>query len=200
MQTLLIGTALMSIFHALIPSHWLPVVAIGREAKWSSGKVLRVTLLLGLAHVLGTVLLGLVLAGAGQAAASAVTAFTEWVAPSLLVLMGIFYIYRHYYHHHFHLHRQDARWGVVASLMLAMFLSPCLEIEANFFAAGQFGWPFVGLLALVYSGVTLLGMLVWVRLVLGGLERINWHAWEHFAGLISGVVLIVSGVILFFSE
>lgn len=200
METLLTGSALLSIFHALIPSHWLPVIAIGRQEGWPTRQILWVTFLAGLAHVLSTVLLGGALAAAGGALAGRAELFSRWMAPVLLATLGAYYVWRHYYHHHFHLHTQKMRWGIVASLTIAMFFSPCLEIEGYFLAAGQYGWPFVGLLATLYGAVTIAGMLVWVWLVLNGLHRLNWHKWEHNAGLITGFTLIASGVLLFFFE
>jgi nickel/cobalt exporter len=200
METLLTGSVLLSIFHALIPSHWLPVLAIGRQEGWPTRQILWVTFLAGLAHVLSTVLLGGALAAAGGALSGQAGHFTRWLAPGLLAALGAFYVWRHYYHHHFHLHSQNMRWGMVASLTTAMFFSPCLEIEGYFLAAGQYGWPFTGLLAVLYGTVTILGMLVWVWLALHGLHRLNWHKWEHNAGLITGFTLILSGILLFVFE
>lgn len=76
-----------------------------------------------------------------------------------------------------------------------MFLSPCLEVEGYFLAAGQFGWVFVFVLAGVYAVVSITGMLLWVRLALSGLKRLDWHAWYN-AGLITGIVLLASGFML----
>ena len=197
MSTLLIGSLLLSIFHALIPSHWLPVVAISRQERWSTRQTLWITFVTGLAHVLSTVLAGGILALVGSILANHVEAFTRWMAPGLLTLLGGFYLYQHYRHHHFHLHRQGTRWGVVGTLAIAMFFSPCLEIEGYFLAAGQFGGGFVVLLTTLYSLVTISGMLIWVRLAIGGLKRLDWHAWEHSAGLITGITLIFSGAALF---
>lgn len=200
MSTLLIGSLLLSLFHALIPSHWLPVLAIGRQAGWSARRTLWITFVTGLAHVLSTVLVGLALALAGELLADRLEAFTHWLAPVLLSVLGVFYLYQHYRHHHFHLQPQTNRWGVVGTLAAAMFLSPCLEIEGYFLAAGQYGWAFVALMALVYAVVTIIGMLVWVYLALHGLKRLDWHAWEHNAGLITGITLILSGVVLLWLE
>ena len=196
MITLLAGTALLSIFHALIPSHWLPVLAVSKKQAWTTQRTLTVTLLAGLAHVLSTVLLGAIFAAVGGAMAERAEGFTRWFAPAVLTAMGLFYIYQHYYHHHFHLHEQRSAWGLVASLAFAMFLSPCLEIEGFFLVAGPYGWGFVALLAVVYGVVTVSGMVLWVWLALHGLHRLNWHRWEHNAGMITGVTLIVSGVLM----
>lgn len=200
MSTLLIGSFLLSIFHALIPSHWLPVLAIGRQQGWSKGQTLWITFVTGMAHVLSTVILGLGLAALGGYLADRVETFTHWIAPMLLFALGGFYIYQHYRHHHFHLHRQSTHWGVIGTLALAMFLSPCLEIEGYFLAAGQFGVGFVALLSIAYAVVTVSGMLVWMRLALTGLQRLDWHAWEHNAGLITGVTLLFSGLALFLTH
>jgi len=200
MNTLLLGSFALSLFHALIPSHWLPIVAIGHQSGWTIRQTLGVTFVVGLAHVLSTLFIGLLLALAGGWLAHEVEVFAHWVAPALLVGLGAFYLYQHYHHHHFHLHPQRTRWGVVGTLAAAMFFSPCLEIEGYFLAAGKYGWEFVGLLALMYSTVTLVGMLTWVWLALHGLKRLDWHAWEHSAGLITGLTLIVSGAALLLLE
>jgi hypothetical protein len=194
METLLTGSVVLSLFHALIPSHWLPVVAIGRQEQWTAQRVLGVTFLAGLAHVLSTVLIGGGLALFGQQLAQGVRTFSGAVAPAILIVWGLFYLYQHYRHHHFHLHRSVDRRTLIWSLTLAMFFSPCLEIEGYFFAAGQYGIPFVLTLALVYALITIGGMVLWVWFALHGLQRLNWHAWEHNAGLITGLTLIASGI------
>jgi putative Mn2+ efflux pump MntP len=199
-MTLLIGSALLSIFHALIPSHWLPILAVSRNSGWSLLKTLRITLLIGLAHVLSTVAVGFVIAGAGVAVAETVSGFTKWVAPVILGITGLFYVYQHYYHHHFHLHKTESRWGIVATLAISMFFSPCLEVEAYFLAAGPYGWGFVAQIAFVYALTSVAGMLIWMWLAFHGLRRMDWHALEHNAGLITGIVLILSGLLMWVWE
>lgn len=196
MNTLLVGSLLLSIFHALIPSHWLPVLAISRQEGWSVRQTLWITFITGLAHVLSTVLAGGVLAVVGGLLAQQLDAFSHFMAPALLSMLGGFYLYQHYRHRHFHLHRQNTRWGVVGTLTIAMFLSPCLEIEGYFLAAGARGLVFVGLLAFLYGTVTISGMIIWVWLAQRGLRRLDWHAWEHSAGLITGLTLLLSGIAL----
>lgn len=200
MYPLLAGSAVLSFFHALIPSHWLPILAVSQHEHWSLQKTLRMTLLIGMAHVLSTVLLGVIIAGVGASIAEAVHTFSQWLSPALLIILGAYYVYQHYYHHHFHLHKQGAKWGVVASLAVSMFFSPCLEIEGYFLAAGPYGWPFVLNIALVYTVTSVTGMLVWMYLAFHGLRKMDWHALEHNAGLITGIMLIGSGIMLFFWE
>ncbi len=200
MNVLLWGGLTLSVSHALIPSHWLPIVAIARQNDWTMRQTLGVTLLVGLSHVLSTTIIGFALAEAGLWLTKEMAIFAQQLPPFLLIALGLFYWYQHYRHHHFHLHPQRTRWGVIGTLAVAMFFSPCLEIEGYFLAAGQYGWKFVGLLAFMYAIVTIVGMLTWVWLALHGLKRLNWHAWEHNAGLITGLTLLASGIALLFLE
>jgi nickel/cobalt transporter (NicO) family protein len=40
-------------------------------------------------------------------------------------------------------------------------------------------------------------MLIWVNLVLHGLRQLDWHRWEHNAGIITGVALILTALSMF---
>ena len=79
-----------------------------------------------------------------------------------------------------------------------MFFSPCFEIEAYFLVAGAQGLWLVALLAVLYTIVSVTGMIIWVRLAHSGLLKMNWHSLEHNAGLITGATLMLSGVLTFF--
>lgn len=201
MITVIAGSLLLSILHALIPNHWLPILAIGRKENWTLAQVTRVTLLAGLAHAASTVLIGMILALVGSTLAHAIENFTYYVAPALLILLGIFYIYQHSRHHHFHLHghpEQASHGQIVFSLATAMFFSPCFEIEPYFLMAGTSGFSFALAIAVLYTVVTVTGMVAWVRLTYSSLLRLNWHALEHNAGIITGGILIATGILSFF--
>jgi nickel/cobalt exporter len=201
MSSLIVGSLLLSLLHALIPSHWLPILAIGRKENWDSAKVTRVTMLAGLAHAASTVAIGMALALVGSGLSARLQGFTEYLAPALLVGLGIFYIYQHSRHHHFHLHGHPEQEGkVIFSLAVAMFLSPCFEIEPYFLAAGAHGLLFAGSLALMYAVVTVTGMVLWVRMSYISLLKLNWHGIEHNAGIITGLVLVITGILSFFIQ
>lgn len=198
MYELLLASLSISLLHATIPNHWLPIVAIGRKSAWSAAKTVRITLLAGSAHALSTILIGLALSLLGWRLADWVDIFSRVVAPLLLIGMGLLFIYRHYFHRHFHLHGQIedqlSERKLVTALALAMFLSPCLEIEAFFLMAGAHGFDAVMVMSGLYFLTTVGGMAVWVWLVWHGLRLSNWHSLEHNAGIISGVVLVLSGL------
>lgn len=191
----------MSTLHALIPNHWLPVIAIAKKEQWSMAQTTRITLITGLSHALSTVLIGFVIGIAGIELAENVESFTRYIAPAVLVTLGLYYIYQHHRHKHFHVHREiSTNSKVIAGLVIAMFFSPCLEIEAYFLLAGAQGWQMLMMLALLYTVVTITGMVLWVRLTFTGLIRFNWHAIEHNAGIITGATLVLTGIISLFIQ
>ncbi len=201
MITLVVGSLVLSILHALIPNHWLPVLAIAKKESWSLSRTTYITFLAGLSHALSTVMLGLLVGLMSVTLADNVSHFTHVIAPSVLIALGIFYIYQHHKHKHFHLHKHSeivSDKKIIASLVVAMFFSPCLEIEAYFLLAGSQGWWMVALLATLYTIVTVGGMVVWVRFTYTGLVKLNWHALEHNAGIITGVTLVLTGILSFF--
>jgi nickel/cobalt exporter len=201
MITLIAGSFLLSVLHALIPNHWLPILAIGKKEQWTLAQTTRVTLIAGLAHATSTVLIGMVLAFLGSRLAGTVESFMLYIAPTLLIALGLFYIYQHSRHHHFHLHghpEQASHNSIIFSLASAMFFSPCFEIEPYFLLAGANGFLFAAFLGVLYTVVTVAGMVVWVRITYRGLLRLNWHSLEHNAGIITGVILIITGILSFF--
>ncbi|MBI2794061.1 MAG: hypothetical protein HYX66_05350 [Ignavibacteria bacterium] len=201
MITLIAGSLVLSTLHALIPNHWLPVIAIAKKEQWSMAQTTRITLITGLSHALSTVLIGFVIGIAGIELAENVESFTRYIAPAVLVTLGLYYIYQHHRHKHFHVHREiSTNSKVIAGLVIAMFFSPCLEIEAYFLLAGAQGWQMLMMLALLYTVVTITGMVLWVRLTFTGLIRFNWHAIEHNAGIITGATLVLTGIISLFIQ
>lgn len=202
MYSIVIGSLIISLLHAVIPNHWLPVLAIGKKENWNLNETEKVTFIAGLAHVISTVIIGIFIGIIGIELSDTIKGFTQIIAPSILILIGFYFIRQHYEHHHFHLQKQEIvkkpKNKIIAALVLAMFLSPCLEIEAYFLVAGTKGWWVLAVIALMYSIVSIAGMLLWIRFAYKGLLKLNWHKWEHNAGLISGGVLIVTGILSFF--
>ncbi|MBS1744017.1 MAG: hypothetical protein JST81_13370 [Bacteroidetes bacterium] len=202
MYSIFIGSLLLSLLHAVIPNHWLPVLAIGKKDNWSVSEVTQVTFISGLAHALSTIAIGIVLGLLGLQLANTIQHFTHFIAPSLLILLGIFFIYQHHRHKHFHLHNVPkptlSKKKIVIALVIGMFLSPCMEIEAYFLLAGTKGiWAVLSIAAL-YLIISVSGMVLLVRLAYSGLLKLNWHSLEHKSGIITGWTLVITGIISFF--
>lgn len=207
MEALITGSLSLSLLHALIPSHWVPIVAIGQSEQWSRRQLLAVTLVAGLAHTISTSLLGILVSLAGLQLAHYVHTLSERVIPILLLALGIWYFMQHLRHLHVHDHinlaatRKARSFGrILVTLGLAMFLSPCLEIEAYFLSAGARGWASVLLVALIYNIVTVTGMLLMVMFGQRSLHQLNPRWFDHHENLITGLTLVGLAILNFFIE
>lgn len=84
-----------------------------------------------------------------------------------------------------------------------MFFSPCIEIEAYYFAAGSaLGWFGILLVSSIYFVVTLFGMILLVELGRRGMQRLeaNLSLLERHEQALTGLVLILSGMLTYFLE
>ncbi len=205
MIQLIIGSFVLSIIHAAIPNHWIPLVTIGKAGKWSRSETLWITAITGCAHVISTILVGIIVGFFGYKFSSAYELVPKLVAPLILVIMGVISIIidlkRN--HHHKDLLKTDVMYkktklAIITSLSIAMFFSPCIEIEAYYFTAGTFGWLGITVVSIIYFIVTVSGMLLLVDLGRKGVEKIKWQFLEHHEKKIIGIVLIVLGIFSYF--
>jgi len=201
MLQILFGSILLSLIHAAIPNHWLPVVAIGKAEKWTQRETLMVAGISGLAHTLSTVLVGITIGIIGISLSRNYAFIAESVAPAVLILLGLIYLIIDLLNHHKHTHGADtgkirnrSKWAIITSLALAMFLSPCIEIEAYYFQAGAAGWAGILLVSVVYVIITVSGMIFLVYLGNKGVRAIQSHFLDHHEKLLSGVVLLLLGI------
>jgi len=167
-------------------------------------EITKVTLICALAHGLSTILIGVLLSILGNTLDENVATFTKIIAPVILISIGLIFIYRHHRHKHFHItneiKRKKSKKAIVTALVIAMFFSPCMEIEAYFLLAGTQAWWLVMFIALMYLIITTTGMVLLVRYAYKGLLKLNWHSIEHNAGIITGVTLVSTGIISFFLQ
>ena len=202
MFSIITGSVILSILHASIPNHWLPIIAIGRKENWTLGEVTQVTFISAIAHGLSTVILGFALGYIGASMADKVESFTHIIAPIILIVLGFVFIYRHHTHKHFHIDneikKKKSKRSIIIALVLAMFLSPCMEIEAYFLLAGSQERWLIWFIAALYLIITTVGMITLVRFAYKGVLKLNWHKLEHNAGIITGVTLVVTGILAFF--
>ena len=89
MFSLITGTVLLAFVHALIPNHWLPLVAVAKAERWKQADVTTITFLAALAHVTGTVVLGLVLGLIGKELQEEYRRIIELVSSVLLIVFGL---------------------------------------------------------------------------------------------------------------
>lgn len=204
MISIITGSLIISLLHAVIPNHWLPVIAVGRKEQWTTTEVTKVTLICALAHGLSTILIGFLLGFLGAKFDNNLTHFTNIIAPIILISIGLLFIYRHHRHKHFNItediKKKKTKAAIITALVVAMFFSPCMEIEAYFLLAGTQATWLVWFIALLYLLITTSGMMLLVRFAYKGLLKLNWHSLEHNAGIITGLTLVLTGIISFFSN
>lgn len=89
---LLSTAAATSVFHTLIPDHWLPFVLIGRARGWATGTVAMISGVSAVIHVALSLLLGLLAVVVGVTAVELVGETLERVSGALLILSGLAYM------------------------------------------------------------------------------------------------------------
>ena len=207
MWQIFLGSLTLSVIHALIPSHWLPLVAIGKSEKWSTPETLSATAIAGFAHILSTVVIGIIVGFIGFKLSGTFELITTIIAPVLLISIGLIYILLDYFrtrkqHHHDHIKvktgSSKSKIAILISLSIAMFLSPCLELEAYYFHAGTFGWKGIAIVSVVFTLVTVSTMVILVWIGMKGMARIKSDFMEHHEKSIAGIVLILLGILSLF--
>jgi len=209
LSQIIVGAFLLSIVHASIPNHWIPLVALSKAEKWNEKLTLVITAISGLAHTLSTIIIGIIVGFLGYKLSSSYSFIVGVIAPSLLILLGIIYLIlsirynRHHHHHHSHeIHLDDVKkkttTAIILTLTISMFFSPCLEIEAYFFVASKLGWQGIISVSVIYTIITIAGMLLLVWLGMKGVKKIKSHFLEHHEKTIIGIILIFLGLMGYF--
>lgn len=215
---IVLGTLALSLIHPLIPSHWLPFVALGKAEGWSRRETLWITALTGSAHTVSTLLIGVAVGLLGYQFANSYDIVTHLVAPAVLIGLGLVYLSKP-------LRRQrsvsccsldeshpleatvssfgHSKVTAVVVIASAMFFSPCLEIGALYLSAGALGWRGIALVSAVYPVITVLGMVLvvnwsWQRSELLSAAIIpTWNLSGHAS---TGLILVVLGFLTFFID
>lgn len=213
MWQIFISSLVLSLIHAAIPNHWIPLIAVSKTEKWTNKETLFATFITGIAHTLSTVIIGIIVGFVGLKLFEHYSNVSEIIAPIILISIGILYLFfdlkashHHHHHHHHHFDVQDqirkkkSKWAIITSLSIAMFLTPCVEIEAYYFQAATIGWIGIFIVSIVYVFSTLILMFVLVYLGLKGVNKFNSHYLEHHEKRITGIILILLGLFAYFVE
>ncbi|MBZ0202880.1 MAG: hypothetical protein K8I03_07680 [Ignavibacteria bacterium] len=220
MIQIILGSLALSITHALIPNHWIPLVVLSKAEKWNRFETAKITAIAGFSHTLSTILIGIFVGLLGYKLNDFMNSVGSLYAPVILTLLGLIYIFLDYrnnkkhdshghHHHHHHEHfdtakiresRKRSNTALIVSLSTAMFFSPCAEIEAYYFSVGVYGWTGIIALSIIYLLITIICMVILVDLGVKGIGKIDkkFHFLEHHEKLITGVILILLGIVSYF--
>ena len=204
---IIVGAFLLSIVHASIPNHWIPLVALSKSENWNEKSTMGITAIAGLSHTLSTIIIGIIVGFFGYKLSGSYSFIVGVIAPSILIFLGIIYIVisirsnKHHHHHH-DIHFDDKKkkttTAIILALTISMFFSPCLEIEAYFFVASKLGWKGIIAVSIIYTIITIAGMLLLVWLGVKGIRKIKSHFLEHHEKTITGTLLIILGIAGYF--
>ncbi len=200
MLQLILSSVALSIAHATIPNHWMPLIAIGRAEKWKTKETLAATGITGFSHILSTIIIGVFVGWLGIKLSSRYEHIFVFAAPLILIVLGIIYLFMDWAHMHHHAHlgesvfrKKKSKWMLIATLSTAMFFSPCIELETYYFTAGAYGWTGILIVSAIYLIVTVSGMMVLVYMGWKGLKRWKFHFMEHHEKAVTGIILILIG-------
>jgi sulfite exporter TauE/SafE len=224
--TVLLSTAVgIGFLHTLIGvDHSLPFVVLGRAQGWSVRKLLTITALCGVGHVLSSVILGLVGIGLGVAAER-----LQWIETRrgeisawLLIGFGLAYAswalyrsmrnrpHRHVHFHadegihahehqhqseHLHPHQLDRRALTIWTLFIVFVFGPCEPlIPLLIVPALQHQWYGVALVAVVFGITTVGTMLLVVFAGFHGLRPAFFSFFERHVHVVAGLMIAASGI------
>jgi hypothetical protein len=221
--SLLISSAIgISMIHTLTgPDHYLPFVALSKSGKWTIQKTFFWTILCGFAHVLSSILIGLIgiLIGWSLLKLNVIESTRGTWASWMLLIFGVFYtlwglydLKRNKLHKHFEVddqaeiyvyeHRNgesvlpNQKFKVTPWVMFFIFaLGPSEPlIPLLFYPTVEQSFYQVVVLVIIYTAITILMMLLMVTLGYYGVQRFSFPSLEKFMGLLSGLVILICGV------
>ena len=228
-QILLVTAATVAFVHTILgPDHYVVFPAMAKARGWGLARTLRITLLCGVGHVIGSVVLGVVgiLAGARLAGLVDIESTRGNLAGWALIAFGLIYfawglkkagrghrhshvhmhqgvVHEHEHDHrsdHAHVHDQKARSSITPWAVFVIFvLGPCEALIPLFmYPAAQQSYALVIAVAVVFSVVTILTMLGCVAVAMVGLERFRAPLNGRYAHAMAGAVVLGCGVAVSF--
>ena len=228
-QILLLTAASIAFLHTILgPDHYLVFTAMGKARAWSLSRTLRITLICGIGHVLGSVIIGVVgiLLGAQLASVVAFEGVRGNLAGWALLAFGLMYfawglkkagrsrrhshihihddvVHDHEHDHHTehaHVHTEQARNPITPWAMFIIFvLGPCEALIPLFmYPAAQHSASLIVSVALVFGLVTLMTMLACVAATTIGLEKLKLPTTGRYAHAVAGASVALCGAAISF--
>lgn len=226
--TILLTTAFsIGFVHTVIgPDHYLPFIVIGRARRWSLRKILFITVLCGIGHVLSSVVLGLIGVASGLAVGllEGVESARGNIASWLLIGIGLAYglwglrvswrqrehTHTHgtgdhvHTHSHSHLNQHALIEGNPNSitpwaLFIVFVLGPCEPlIPILMYPAAAGHWSNLMWVTLAFGVTTISTMTVIVAIAAKGLMTFRLGFMETYAHALAGGIIVMSGLAIKF--
>jgi sulfite exporter TauE/SafE len=221
----LAGTAAaLGFAHTLLgPDHYLPFIVLSKARRWSSAKTVLITLLCGIGHIFGSVILGFIgiVVGIAVFRLEAVESFRGELAAWLLIAFGFTYLVwgvhraiRSRPHHHLHPHANETAHvhshGHVAEhshvhtsksisltpwvIFIIFVFGPCEPlIPVLMYPAMNSNVLGVALVASVFGLVTIVTMLCMVLASCYGLSKLPLREVGRYSHGLAGLSILLCG-------
>ncbi|MFH2054718.1 MAG: sulfite exporter TauE/SafE family protein [bacterium] len=214
---LLVTAASIGLVHTVLgPDHYLPFVAMAQARSWSRVKTIWITVLCGIGHVLGSVVLGLIGVAAGIAVGSleSLESVRGDLAGWALTAFGLAYLIwgirramKHKVHRHLpgdmahpdgdgHHHDERPVRTITPWVLFTIFvLGPCEPlIPILMYPAAQKSTLGMILVASVFGVVTITTMVTVVLFLVSGVRLLPVAKLERFSHALAGFVILMCGV------
>ena len=227
-QLLIITVLSISAVHTFSgPDHYLPFIVLSRSKKWSLNKTLFWTSLCGIAHVLSSVILGVlgIFLGWSIKKTFHIEAFRGGFAAWILLSFGVLYLIyalcnlnKNKTHKHFdasedgeifvfeHEHKQNIeankRYKVTPWVLFFIFASGPSEpmIPLIIYPSIHYSLIEVGILISLYTFMTVFTMLVMVLLGFFSAHLFAFKNHEKYLEIISASIIVICGIGMVFLE
>ena len=211
-QLLLLGSVIaVGILHTIVPDHWVPIMLIAQQKKWTKRQTARAALQAGTGHVVTTLLIAIVVWIAGVAVATRFGNFVDTLSSLALISFGLWiaissWSEMHHEHGHYHgdvyhphehhdddhAHSHDSKR---TALLLILGSSPMIEGIPAFFAAAKFGVGLIIPMAILFAISTITTYVILCVYSTTGLQYLKLSAFERYGEVLSGSFIAVIGLV-----
>ena len=202
---LLLGALLVGALHMSAPDHWVTLCLLGKVAKWTRSRLLLMSLVTGIGHVLLSVVLGFAIVEAGVLFTESLSTQIALGTGVLMLVGGLAYAFRQLLSKRTEDYQEEAeseylkagrRGGRTVGYfaVLGAALSPDLSILPIFVLAVPAGFNLAIDTAVVFGSVSMLSLLIFVLLGSWGLDRVFEKAPPKYNAALVGFVVAAVGV------
>jgi len=202
----LLATAFAAAFlHAVLPTHWLPFVLVGRGQGWSTGRTLGAAALSGAAHVIVTIVIGLLVVLAGVELDKRYGGLLPVISAVILGGLGFYFLVSRKKKSPqvdspaaAPIRQFASDRAALASLVAVLAFYPSEAFLPVYLSAAPLGWTAFAVLSLILAGATLMGMMLFTSLALLGANRLRFERWERYERFILAFVLFALAAMVLF--
>lgn len=203
---MLIATAgLVGFVHSLIPAHWFPLLLVSRARRWNVQQVAMGAFVASIGHILTSVGIALLIIFFNHTFLQEYAEHIEHYSGLAIAFFGLLYALQAFFFHrscHGHEHHgPDAPKEAVNPypFLFSIGLAPCVAELPIMIAIAPYGASSLFLSIVVFSlGVFLAFFTASIISLKSIINRLD-HPWlEHYGDVITGLGMVIVGVLFFF--